>query len=368
MRIAPFERLTTPATLWYFLALLLVAATVMRPRVELEILLVLCAGILLCGERGRLGRTLAAGIGAGLAVGVVTLLLHYQGDHLLAQWGPVTITTEGVRWAVCLGLGMAVIVLSSLLQTLALRRSSLVPGLSRVAMRVALICAMALAIIPSVAVRLRQLFVLEQAASCSQEDRRHADGHPCLARLRTLTYAILAETLEDASERVSTLSLLGGARSGVRKGGAQKKKTIGAPDPDEQTGVKTGTQTDKQTAIQTAMRTSVKTTGMRTDARITVIAPGTTGQAKRVRSWVFSVVVTVLFALVLLPSDGGDGLSVVSGMPADGGAALSGGLHGFSLLLSALRPEILPDIPAILLTALPFVFEGGGRLWSRSRA
>ncbi len=314
MRIAPFERLTTPATLWYFLALLLVAATVMRSRVELEILLVLCAGILLCGERGRLGRTLAGGIGAGLAVGVVTLLLHYQGDQVLVRWGPVTITTEGVRWAVCLVLGMVVIVLSSLLQTLALRRSCLVPGLSRVAMRVALICAMTLAIIPSVAARLRQLFVLEQSAPSPRDDHRHADGHPRLARLRTLTYAILAETLEDASERVSTLSLLGGG------------------------------------------------------AHAAAITPGTTGRAKRVRSWVFAAVVTVLFVLVLLPADGGDGLSVVSGMPKNGAVALSGGLHGFSLLLSALRPEALPDIPAILLTALPFVFEGGGRLWSRSRA
>lgn len=332
MRIAPFERLTTPATLWYFLALLLVAATVMRSRVELEILLVLCAGILLCGERGRLGRTLAGGIGAGLAVGVITLLLHYQGDQVLAQWGPVTITTEGARWAVCLGLGMVVIVLSSLLQTLALRRSSLVPGLSRVAMRVALICAMALAIIPSVAVRLRQLFVLEQSAPGSREDRRHTGGHPHLARLRTLTYAILAETLEDASERVSSLSLLGGAQGGA------------------------------QTAMQTGVQTDIQTT------QTAVITPGTTGRAKRVRSWVFAVVVTALFAFVLLPADGGDGLSAVSGISTNGGTVLSGGPHGLSLLLSALRPAILPDVPAIVLTALPFVFEGGGRLWSRSRA
>lgn len=358
MRIAPFERLTTPATLWYFLALLLVAATVMRSRVELEILLVLCAGILLCGERGRLGRTLAGGIGAGLGVGVITLLLHYQGDQVLVQWGPVTITTEGVRWAVCLGLGMVVIVLSALLQTLALRRSSLVPGLSRVAMRAALICAMALAIIPSVAARLRQLFVLEQSAPRSREDR-----HPRLARLRTLTYAILAETLEDASERVSTLSLLGGTQGGAQKGGAQKKKTIGASNLDEQTGMKTGTQTDKQTDVKTAdVKTDIQT------IQTAAIAPGTTGRAKRVRSWVFAAAVTVLFALVLLPAGGQDGLSVVSGISTDGGAALSGGLHGFPLLLSAMRPEALPDIPAILLTALPFIFEGGGRLWSRSRA
>ncbi len=215
MRIAPFERLTTPATLWYFLALLLVAATVMRSRVELEILLVLCAGILLCGERGRLGRTLAGGIGAGLAVGVVTLLLHYQGDQVLVRWGPVTITTEGVRWAVCLVLGMVVIVLSSLLQTLALRRSCLVPGLSRVAMRVALICAMTLAIIP----RWPRVCGSCSCSSSPRPARVMTIGTQTVIASGPSAHADVRDSRGDARgrlERVSTLSLLGGgARTAI---------------------------------------------------------------------------------------------------------------------------------------------------------
>jgi hypothetical protein len=225
------------------------------------------------------------------------------------RWGPVTITAEGAGWAVCLGLGMVIIVLSSLLQTFALRRSGLVPGLSRLAMRTTLVCAMAIAIIPSVAARLRQLFALEEAMPESASGTH-------FPRLRILTYAILAETLEDASNRVSTLALLGTGTTGRTaqriRGGSQEAKVASVP----------GIRPEKSAALQ----------------------PAQTGRARRVRSWCFALVVAVLFALILLPG---------AGRPA---ASLS------------MAPAVLPDVPAIILTALPLLFEGGERLWSRSRA
>lgn len=313
MHLSPFERLSAPAVLWYFLALLLLAATVMNARIELEMLAVLALLLVACGGWHALS-ALPGGLLAGLFVGVLTLLLHYQGDRVLLHLGPIVVTSEGLHWALCLGIGMAIIILSATLQTIALRRLRLEPGLPRVAQRLALICALAIALIPAIASRMRLLFDLIQADS---HTRRH-----WLPRLRILTYAILAETLEDASNRTSTLALLG-PRFPVQKPGAPAQKPGAA-------------QENHPANLPQNIDTLLENTA--TPASATNIAVPNRNRARTVRSALLMVLATLLFALILLPQNR---------PPAVAG---------------------IPDIAAILLTALPLLVEGGGRLWSRLHA
>lgn len=312
----PFDRLSLPAALWYFLALLLVAAAPSDPLLQLTILVVLAAGIALTGERRRLAGSLLAGLQAGLLVGVLTLVLHHQGGPVLWRWGWFAPTGEGLRWALCLGLGMMVIVLCSLLQTRAARRTSLAgpsPGLARTV----LICAMVLGLLPTLLLRLRRLLGLSQPMASEAGGRL-----PWHRRVAVLAYAVLAEILEDSSNRTMTLSLLGAEKAGTGKTSGSTAESEGA-------------------AAAPALSTQYARR-----PRLRFLAAD---RPRRLRSWAFSLAVAGLLAVIVASAPRPSAAPATSFIP-----------------VGTARP--LGIIAAAVLTALPFVVEGGERLWSRWRA
>jgi hypothetical protein len=198
-----FQRLSSPAVLWYFLTILLVASTVMIPRIEAEIAAILLIEIGACeGVKSAL-TGFRDGVLTGLFIAVFTVIVHTQGSHVLFTWHLLRITSEGVLWACCLGLGMVVMILAARLQMNAMQHVSLGGLVSHISVRAALLCQMALSMIPAVGIRFRQLFELEKHLP---SHRTHSSW---ISRVQPLTYAVLAETLSDSSHRTLALTLLG---------------------------------------------------------------------------------------------------------------------------------------------------------------
>lgn len=276
-----FQRLSSPAVLWYFLTILLAASTVMMPRIEGEILLTLLIAVGATEGLHSAMKGLSDGIIAGLFIGILTMFIHTQGSHVVFSWHIVHITSEGILWALCLGLGMVIIVLAARLQMNAMQHVSLGGLVSHISIRAGLLCQMALAMIPLVAIHFRQLFELEKRISQShQSSGSHLSW---LSRLQPVTYAVLAEALADSSHRTLVLTLLGPSSYHTSR----------------------------------AVRTS--------RPRISLI----------IRSWIISLAATFFFTVLIVRPWGAASWTL--------------------------------DVSAILLVGIPFITEGGGRLWSLLR-
>jgi hypothetical protein len=279
-----FQRLSSPAVLWYFLTILLAASTVMMPRIEAEILLTLLIAVGATEGRHSALKGLSDGIIAGLFIGILTVFIHTQGSHVVFSWRIVHITSEGILWALCLGLGMVIIVLAARLQMNAMQHVSLGGLISHISIRAGLLCQMALAMIPSVGIRFRQLFELEKRISQSHQlSKTHSSHSSWLPRLQPVTYAVLAEALADSSHRTLALTLLGPA-----------------PRP-----------------MSRELHTS--------HPRMSLIT----------RSWIVSLLDAFFFAILIIRPWGAASWTL--------------------------------DVSAILLVGIPFIAEGGGRLWSLLR-
>lgn len=299
-RSVAFSRLTPAATLWYFIAILVFASLALDPILELALLSVLIIAELVAGNRTQLWGYIRTGASIGIAIALFTLILHRHGERTLFHWRWLTITDEGVLWAVSLGLGMIILSVMSLTMSRGVQRSEVFGSLSTFAARTALICQMATAILPNIIDQVRTLSSLQSSSAPSSRGNliKQILTHPAAfaIRLQSFAYAVLSSMMETASTRMVALTLA------IPSGAAPRSST----------------------------RSHIKT----------------------VRSLCFAVLIgLLLLALTLRPTQ-------------FMGQSLY--LTNHTYLLTFGYAAMLVGV--IIMAALPYLFEGGGRLWARLHA
>ena len=247
-----FTRLSLAAVLWHHVAVLVAGGTNGSIRLGLWIMLLLVALELAFGALRRLLVGLWTGASMGLFIVIFTAIFHTQGSvrpFTIHGWGP---TSEALYAGALNAISFMILVLTALSQT---RNATgvMTAVSSRRAPRLVLTMGICMAMIPALMSRFASLFPLARravetgaiaigadaigvgpvgagaigstttgtvspdpmsmgaAASQSSDPRRgNPTGHAVMRRLvllRALLYAMLAETMEDASSKAAALTI-----------------------------------------------------------------------------------------------------------------------------------------------------------------
>lgn len=149
IRSFAFQRLSVFGSLWYFLLVLLLAGTSFFVGVQLELLALTAVLELVFGSARKLAKSLAWSAPMGLIIAFVTLFFDYYGPTVLFRWGRIVTTWQGLNTGVCLGLAFVTITTAALTQSRVVTLGSLMGSrtgriLSRALPRTVLVTQMSL--------------------------------------------------------------------------------------------------------------------------------------------------------------------------------------------------------------------------------
>lgn len=149
VRSFAFQRLSVFGSLWYFLLVLLLAGTSFFVGVQLELLALTTVLELVFGSARKLAKSLAWSAPMGLFIAFVTLFFDYYGPTVLFRWGRIVTTWQGLNTGVCLGLAFVTITTAALTQSRVVTLGSLMGSrmgriLSRALPRTVLVTQMSL--------------------------------------------------------------------------------------------------------------------------------------------------------------------------------------------------------------------------------
>lgn len=369
VRSFAFRRLSAFAVLWYFLLVLLAASMTMDIGVQLVLLLAAVIIEILFGSWERVRQSLGWILVTAGIIAVVTLIFDRYGAPRIFAWGWFAPTWNGFWTGIFLGTAFITISLITMAQSRAFSRTQLSKSRNRWFPRLSLIVQMTLGAIPRLDRRVRTLFAVErmnrplknqqneqnqqdqqnQLASSGRVERFNQDKQSersnqsnqtdrltigsllhrqsrrlWATRLRTITYALLADALDDSAARTASAGIALTAPGNI------------TPVPDYSSPgsfpLSTCSVSHRTPAVEPAEKS--QSAGYRAPSR-----------QLAARSLVFSAIATLLYIIV------------EAHMPQ-----ITAPVSRFHL------STLSNYCAAAALMFLPYLMEGGERLWARARA
>ena len=172
IRSFAFQRLSVFGSLWYFLLVLLLAGTSFFVGVQLELLALTTVLELVFGSARKLAKSLVWSALMGLVIAFVTLFFDYYGPTVLFRWGRIVTTWQGLNTGVCLGLAFVTITTAALTQSRVVTLGSLMGSrtgriLSRALPRTVLVTQMSLGLASRLARQCATVLAVEHRLASS---------------------------------------------------------------------------------------------------------------------------------------------------------------------------------------------------------
>ena len=237
VRSFAFQRLSIFESLWYFLLILLLAATSFCVGIQLELLALTAILELVFGSAHKLAKSLVWSTPMGLLIAIVTLFFDYYGPAVLFRWGRIVTTWQGLNTGVCLGLAFVTITTTALTQSRVVTLGSLMDSrtgriVSRTLPRTMLVTQMCLGSTSRLAHQCATVLAVDHRLAASETTGSmstnatnatrdtgeipdklstraflHVDSRTSwIRRLRALLYALLSTALNDSAARTTTIA------------------------------------------------------------------------------------------------------------------------------------------------------------------
>lgn len=330
VRSFAFRRLSAFAVLWYFLLILLAASTTMDIGVQLALLITAFAVELLFGSPNQVRRNLGWMCATAGIIAASTVLFDRYGSARLFRWGWFAPTWDGLWTGIFLATAFITISLATLAQSRAFSRTQLSRSTNRVFPRLSLIIQLILGTIPRLNRQVRTLFSVERMNHARMNDASIS----C-----TGTDVAVSDVADDSDDRLTLRTL---ARRSSRRAWATRLRALAYA-------LLAGALDDSAARTSAAglaanVHPAESHQGLAMEQRAHPYR-ASASPSLAVRSFIFVASATVLYAIVEMH------------MPQITAPS-------YRFRLSALSNYCA----AAALMLLPYLMEGGERLWAHARA